>query len=155
MKVGIAWEDERTPAHVTPTPGLRPFLDLAGLAGVTLFGLQTGPAAGDLKAQGADALIIDVARRAGGLAGLAAYIDQMDVVIAVDGAVAHLAGALGKETWLIAPASPDWRWGTSGDTTPWYPTMRILRTERRGDWSALLDQTRRDLRARVRRGNGA
>jgi len=155
LKVGIAWEDERTPAHVTPTPGLRPFLDLAGLAGITLFGLQTGPASADLKAQGSDALIIDVARRAGGLAGLTAFIDQMDLVIAVDGAVAHLAGALGKETWLIAPASPDWRWGSSGNATPWYPTMRILRTERRGDWTALLDQTRRDLRARVRRGNGA
>ena len=154
LKVGVAWDDERPPAHAAPAPGLRPFLDLAGLAGVTLFGLQTGPAAADLRAHGSDALIIDLARRAGGLAGLAAFIDQMDLVIAVDGAVAHLAGALGKETWLIAPASPDWRWGTAGEATPWYPGMRILRAERRADWAGLLDQTRRDLRARLRGGNG-
>ncbi len=152
LKIGIAWDDERPPVHASPAPGLPPFLDLAGLAGVTLFGLQTGPAAADLKAQGSDALIIDLARRSNGMAGLAAYIDQMDIVIAVDGAVAHLAGALGKETWLVAPTSPDWRWGTSGETTPWYPSMRILRTDRRGDWTGLLDQTRRNLRARVRGG---
>lgn len=153
LKVGIAWADERPATHTTPTPGLRPFLELAGLAGVTLFGLQTGPAAGGLNSEGTEALIIDLTRRAGGLAGLAAYIDQMDIMIAVDGAVAHLAGALGKETWVIAPVSPDWRWGTSGDTTPWYPSVRVLRAERRADWQGLLDQTRRDLRARVRRGN--
>jgi Flp pilus assembly protein TadD len=155
MKVGIAWADERPPGHATPGPGLRPFLDLAGLAGVTLFGLQTGPAAADLKTQGSEALVIDLARRAGGFSGLAAYIDQLDLVIAVDGAIAHLAGALGKETWVITPASPDWRWGASGETTPWYPKARVLRTERRADWAGLLDQTRRDLRARVRRSNGA
>ena len=57
-----------------------------------------------------------------------------------------------QETWLVAPTSPDWRWGTSGETTPWYPSMRILRTDRRGDWTGLLDQTRRNLRARVRGG---
>ncbi|MAO55447.1 MAG: hypothetical protein CMM61_07095 [Rhodospirillaceae bacterium] len=152
LKVGIAWADERPPVHASITPGLAPFLDLAGLAGVTLFSLQTGPAAADLQNEGSDALIIDLARRAGGLAGLASYIDQMDVVIAVDSAAAHLAGALGKETWVIAPASPDWRWGITGDTTPWYPSLRILRPDRRGDWQGLLDQTRRDLRARVRRG---
>src|SRR5690606_14650923 len=106
----------------------------------------------DLKAEGAEALVVDLARRSGGLAGIAAFIEQMDLVVTVDNAVAHLAGALGREAWVIAPASPDWRWGTSGDATPWYPKTRILRTERRGDWQVLFDQTRRDLRARTRRG---
>ena len=154
LKVGIAWADERPPGNVTSTPELRNFLELAGMAGVTLFGLQTGPAAADLNAEGTNALVIDLARRAGGLAGLAAYIDQLDLVITVSGAVAHLAGALGKETWVIAPVSPDWVWGGSGDSTPWYPNTRIIRAERRADWQGLMDQTRRELRARVRRNNG-
>ena len=152
LKVGIAWADERPSGARTLAPGLKPFLDLAGLAGVTLFGLQTGPRAADLKAEGAEALVVDLARRSGGLAGIAAFIEQMDLVVTVDNAVAHLAGALGREAWVIAPASPDWRWGTSGDATPWYPKTRILRTERRGDWQVLFDQTRRDLRARTKRG---
>ncbi len=150
LKVGIVWSDERAPVVHGPAPGLAPFLELAGLSGLTLFGLQVGSAARDLVAAGAGALIIDVARRAETLSDLSALIEQMDVVVSVDCTAAHIAGALGKETWIIAPTAVDWRWGTLGETTPWYSSVRLLRTERRADWQGLFEQTRRDLRAKVR-----
>lgn len=151
LKVGVAWSDERATQVHGPAPGLTPFLELAGLAGYTLYGLQTGPAARELADDGAAAPILDVARRTDALSDMAGLIEQLDLVIAVDGAVARMTSALGKETWVIAPCQPDWRWGTSGDKSPWYPNTRVLRVERRGDWQTLFDQARPDLRARIRR----
>ena len=60
-------------------------------------------------------------------ADTAAFMSELDLVISVDTAVAHLAGALGKRAWTLLPFVPDWRWGLEGETTPWYPTMRLWR----------------------------
>lgn len=64
----------------------------------------------------------------------AEIIRGLERVVTVDTAVAHLAGAMGKPTWLLLPKSPDWRWGRSGETTPWYPSMRLVRN---GDYETL------------------
>lgn len=70
-------------------------------------------------------------------ADTADIIAGLDLVISVDTAVAHLAGAMGKSTWLLAPAhNTDWRWGVKGETTCWYDSLRLFRQERPGDWSA-------------------
>lgn len=152
-RIGIAWADERAGGGRT-TPGLRPFMELAGVPGVALYSLQRGAAATDLSAVSCDALVFDAARRTRDLSGLAAVIDQLDLVVTVDSPVAHLAGALGKPVWIIAPASPDWRWGLAEEATPWYPTARVLRTDRRGDWDGLFEQARRGLRAFAAANNG-
>ena len=69
----------------------------------------------------------------------AGAIAQLDLVIAVDTAVAHLAGALGKPVWLLVQHSPDWRWFRQcGERTPWYPTMRLFRQANRGQWAPVI-----------------
>ena len=68
----------------------------------------------------------------------AALIAQMDLVITVDTATAHLAGALGAPTWVLLPFAPDWRWLLHRDDTPWYPTLRLFRQTQPGDWAPAL-----------------
>ena len=72
-------------------------------------------------------------------ADTAALLMQLDALITVDTATAHLAGALGVKTYLLLPKCPDWRWGVSGATTPWYPGMTLLRQPRYGDWPTVIN----------------
>ena len=73
-----------------------------------------------------------------GLLALAATIANLDLVITVDTLAAHLAGALGKPVWVLVQQHADWRWLSTGDTSPWYPTMRLFRQHRQGDWAGLI-----------------
>jgi hypothetical protein len=68
----------------------------------------------------------------------AAAIEQIDLVIAVDTSVAHLAGALGRPVWVLLPYYPDWRWRRQGADSPWYPTARLFRQQCRGDWDRVF-----------------
>ena len=69
----------------------------------------------------------------------------MDLVVTSDTGPAHLAGALGVPTWVILKQIPEWRWGLTGENTPWYPTMRLFRQTQRGDWSGPVHAVRRAL----------
>src|SRR5262249_39997514 len=80
---------------------------------------------------------------------LAVLLDQLDLVCTVDTAVAHLAGALGKAVWVMLAAVPDWRWGLEGETTPWYPTMRLFRQAQPGDWAGLIQRVVETLSNRI------
>ena len=82
----------------------------------------------------------------------AAVIANLDLVITSDSAVAHLAGALGRETWMALPRIPDWRWGLEGETTPWYPTLRLFRQAQAGDWDAVFARLAEALTARIEGG---
>ena len=75
----------------------------------------------------------------------AAVIANLDLVIAVDTMVAHLAGALGVPTWLLLHDTADWRWLLEREDSPWYPTMRLFRQPARGDWSSVVSQVAASL----------
>ncbi len=87
-------------------------------------------------------------RALGDFADTAALAAEMDLIVAVDTAVAHLAGALGREVWVLLPHSPDWRWLLGRDDSPWYPTMRLFRQRRPNDWSDPLGEVFTRLRER-------
>jgi ADP-heptose:LPS heptosyltransferase len=78
-------------------------------------------------------------------ADTAALIANLDLVIAVDTSTAHLAGAMGKPVWLLNRFDTCWRWMLGRDDTPWYPTMRIYRQKRPGDWEEVIARVRDDL----------
>jgi hypothetical protein len=78
----------------------------------------------------------------------AAAIEALDLVVTVDTSLAHLAGAMGKETILLMSRDPDFRWGLKGETTPWYDSVRIFRQERFRDWPGVIDRVIDELRDR-------
>lgn len=131
--VGLVWAGN--PAHRNDGNRSLPLAALAPLqavGGVAFHSLQVGPAAADT------AWLTDLAPAIADFSDTAAAIMALDLVIAVDTATAHLAGALGKPVWLLLPWVPDWRWLLEREDSPWYPGMRIFRQRAAGDWAECL-----------------
>ena len=76
---------------------------------------------------------------------VAAVVDLADLVISVDTSIAHLAGAMGKPVWIALPKSPDFRWTLQGERTPWYPSATLIRQNRVGDWTSVIDRIKQML----------
>jgi hypothetical protein len=140
-RVGIVWEAGGwDPRRDVPLPLLR---RLAGLPGVRLYSLQGGPAAA--LAHAVPAAPMDI----GTINDAATRILELDLIISVDTMAAHLAGALGRPVWTLLHACCDWRWGGEGDQTAWYPTMRLFRQKRAGEWDGVIEEVCAALAKRV------
>jgi tetratricopeptide (TPR) repeat protein len=137
-KVGIAWTGRPNQAdnakRSIPFDLLQPLFKVDR---VHWHSLQVGPTQ-DAVAQVPN--VKDLSPFLHDFADTAAAISQLDLVISVCTSVAHLAAAMGKPVWLIARQPPDWRWSGDGETTPWYPSMRIFRQREIGDWTAVIQQ---------------
>lgn len=96
-----------------------------------------------------DAGLIDLAQHITDFADTAAFVSELDLIIAVDTAIVHLAGALGRPVWTLLPLAPDWRWGLEREDTPWYPTMRLFRQKRAGDWDEVIQRVDEALAAQA------
>jgi len=144
MRVGVAWQgNPRYRADRRRSIPLAAFLPLMRRPGITLVSLQKGVGTEQLGGLPDDAGIVDFGEeldRDGAFLDTAALIGGLDLVISSDTAVPHLAGALGAPVWLALGDAPDWRWSRSGETTPWYPTMRLHRRRRDEDWPALFER---------------
>jgi hypothetical protein len=122
------------------------------VAGVRFIALQKGPAEGEVEGLAAGLELLNLGPELEDFCDTAAVISQLDLVLCVDTAVAHLAGALGKPVWLMVPQPADFRWLERREDSPWYPTMRLFRQSRRGDWDEVIGRVKVALRERVREG---
>ncbi|HET6250643.1 MAG TPA: tetratricopeptide repeat protein [Tepidisphaeraceae bacterium] len=141
LKVGLVWAGgATTKSDRKRSLTLAQFSPLAQIAGIAFYSLQKGDAASAQAANPPPGMtLIDHTAELTDFAETAAMICHLDLVIAVDTAVAHLAGALGKPVWLMIPTNPDWRWMLDRDDSPWYPTLRLFRQTRRGNWDDVIE----------------
>jgi hypothetical protein len=141
LKVGIVWAGRPTHGNDrNRSTVLRNFAPLAALEGVTLVSLQMGPPQHQVEAYSGRAPLVDLGRDIRTFADSAGILANLDLTIAVDTSIVHLAGALGLPVWALLAHAPDWRWMFRRSDTPWYPTMRLFRQPAPGAWSPLLEQ---------------
>ena len=137
LKVGLVWAGNAVGATDPRHVDLRLLQPLWEIAGVNWFSLQVGDRAGDLSWLD-NRQILDLSPWLADFAETAAAIGHLDLVISVDTSVAHLAGGLGRPTWVMLQYAPDWRWLLDRDDSPWYPTARLFRQRKAGDWESLV-----------------
>jgi len=138
--VGIIWSGSVSfKGNRTRSASLAHFLRLAETPGVQLFSLQMGPPRAEIAdIGGAGTLIVDLGAIVGDFADTAAIVEQLDLVVMTDSAVAHLAGSLAKPIWNLLNLVPYWLYGMEEAGTSWYPTMRLFRQRRFGDWDGVF-----------------
>ena len=157
FRVGIAWQGDPTnPAQRHRSMALDHFAPLAQVPGVQLLSLQKGPGTeqlqnfgqrtGEIKFPLAHDFGCNLDNTSGAFMDTAAIMMNLDLMISSDTAVAHLAGALGIPVWLAIPFVPDWRWLLQREDTPWYPTMRLFRQERHGEWPGVFERMSEQLK---------
>jgi tetratricopeptide (TPR) repeat protein len=144
FKIGICWQGSRLPIDVGRSFSVGLFADIARIPGVRLISLQKGYGAEQLDSIPAGMRVerLDPNFDTGPDAFLdtAAVIECLDLVITSDTAVAHLAGALGRPTWVALKHVPDWRWMLERQDSPWYPGHRLFRQREHGEWNEVFDR---------------
>ncbi|MDA0663121.1 MAG: tetratricopeptide repeat protein [Proteobacteria bacterium] len=110
------------------------FAALFDIPGIDFYSIQWGPRSAEMKPHLARDNVFSLSDQLTDFGETAAIIDQVDLVISIDSAVTHLAGALGKPVWTILPFGGEWRWLFRREDTPWYPNMRLFRQRILGDW---------------------
>ncbi|CAN5409527.1 tetratricopeptide repeat protein [soil metagenome] len=146
LRVGFAWAGRpthsRDKVRSIALPALAPLLDVPG---VQLFTLQKGDAAAQLATSPWRERVIDYTSELNDFVDTAALIADLDLVVTVDTALAHLAGAMGKPTYLLVAFIPDWRWHMDREDSPWYPSLRLFRQPAAGDWPAVVQRAASEL----------
>ena len=123
------------------------FAPLSDLPGVTLFSLQKGQGTAQIGTYWGRAPLFSLGPELRDFADTMAIIDALDLVVTVDTAVAHLAGAMGKPAWVMLPYAPDWRWLRDRSDSPWYPSLRLFRQSADRRWEPVIDRIAAELAA--------
>jgi tetratricopeptide (TPR) repeat protein len=150
FKIGIAWQgnpDHSNDRHRS-IPLLR-FAPLAQLERVQLFSLQKGPGTEQLIKMAEQLAITDLGSQFQTFQDTAAVLKNLDLVITVDSAVAHCAGALAVPAWVLLPYATDWRWLLHREDNPWYPTLRLFRQKQPGNWDEVLERVAQAILVQV------
>lgn len=151
FKVGVVWTGSVTyKGNAFRSFSHRDLLPLTDLTAVQLFSLYKGPELEPFLADGTDAFILNAAESEKHFGDSAAMMQEMDLIISSDTATLHLAGSLGVPTWAVLHWDPFWVWRHTGDTTVWYPGMRLFRQTEPLQWSGVIDQVRDALVQQVK-----
>jgi tetratricopeptide (TPR) repeat protein len=157
FRIGICWQgNPHNVADLGRSPGLEPFGALAGIPGVRLISLQRQHGTEQLRSLPPGLVVEELGEDFD--AGPDAFIDtaavmqSMDLIISGDTAIPHLAAALGRPTWVALKHVPEWRWLLDREDSPWYPSMRLFRQSRRGDWQSAFEKMRAALADRLQNG---
>ncbi|MDE3201942.1 MAG: tetratricopeptide repeat protein [Acidobacteriota bacterium] len=151
-RIGIAWAgNPKYKGDAQRSTRLESLVPLLSGLDAEWFSLQKGEATAQLKGLPKDIAVHDACSRDKGLADTAAVIAMLDLVITTDTCIAYLAGAMGKPVWILLPYRADWRWMLETEETPWYPTARLLRQSRPGDWAGLIERMQDELKAHLKR----
>lgn len=154
LHIGLVWagnpDNKLDRVRSVPFPCLRPILETPG---VTFHNLQVGPGRSAMaEAPDLAALLVDHGPHLTDFAQTAAIIAACDLIIAVDTAVAHVAGALGRPGWVMLPLSPGLPWRLTGTISPWYPSLTLCRQDHRGDWTPVVKRIAETLKHRIDTG---
>lgn len=151
FKIGIAWHGRPdNPMDRQRSIPLSYFAAIAKTPAVRLYSLQVGAGHEQLSEFVDQWPVTDLADRLGDFHNTAAIVQNLDLVITCDSAPAHLAGALGVPVWIALAHSPDWRWMLEREDSPWYPSARLFRQARRGDWGGVFKRIEQALGEKVR-----
>jgi hypothetical protein len=150
MRVGLVWAGQ--PSHnrdMERSILLSQFGPLAESGAALFYSLQKGEAAAQASDPPAGMELIDFSADLRDFSETAGLISQLDLVVTVDTAVAHLAGAMGKAVWVLLARLGDWRWLLDREDSPWYPTMRLFRQSVAGDWEDVVRRVAREIDRRI------
>lgn len=145
FRAGIVWgASNYNRARSIPAEVISRLLDIPG---VEFYSLQAGPERFDLSGEVSE--IPQLFSEGECVMPTASLVGDLDLLITVDTMMAHLAGALGSPVWTLLPYRSDWRWMLKREDSPWYPTMRLIRQKRPGEWEPVISKIKSDLAARV------
>jgi len=148
FRIGLVWAGKASDRRRScPLIEMAPLLQVAG---VVFLGLQRGEASEEVTRLPDSMAFENIGELFEDFSDTAAAIEHLDLVISIDTSVAHLAGAMNKPVWVPLIKSPDWRWFMDRDDSPWYPTMRLFRQTRAGQWDRPVRQLKEALSAWIR-----
>jgi tetratricopeptide (TPR) repeat protein len=146
-RIGLAWAGN--PGHSRDrlrSISLEQLAPLLNVEGTVFYSLQFGAGAEQMKLLPPGVQLIDLGDELKDFANVAAIVANLDLVISIDSAVAHLAGALGKPVWILLNKGCDWRWFLGREDSPWYPTARLFRQSAPGEWLEVVKRVELALR---------
>jgi tetratricopeptide (TPR) repeat protein len=155
LRVGLVWAgNPNRAADRHRSFSLGALAPLGAVAGFRFYSLQKGAREEEALTPPPGLALHDLGPELHDFRDTAAVLNQLDLIICVDTAVAHLAGALGKPVWLMLSKAPCWRWLQDREDSPWYPTMRLFRQRQHGEWGEVVEEIRQALQE-VSKAGGA
>jgi ADP-heptose:LPS heptosyltransferase len=146
LKVGLVWAGN--PKHTNDrnrSIPLEKFETVLNTGKIRFFSLQVGDQSAEIRRLGYQDQLEDLSGTLTDFSATAAIMAHLDLVISVDTAPAHLAGAMGRAVWTLVTFAPDWSWMLERSDSPWYPTMKIFRQKKIGDWDGVLAEVKENL----------